>query len=86
MEQTLSPQSGIARPFLGQLHSNRLGRKFKVSSIRAVTHQQICGDQDPAGPRPELSHDDVSLLLLHVTMLGSLKLAFKKIKVHYPYF
>lgn len=37
------------------------------------THQQICGYEHSAGARPELSHDYVSLLLIHVSMLEDTK-------------
>lgn len=33
------------------------------------THQQISSNQDTAWSWPELSHDNISLLLIHVTML-----------------
>lgn len=32
-------------------------------------HQQVSSDQDTAGPRSELSHDNIPFLLVHVTML-----------------
>lgn len=35
------------------------------------THQQICSYEDSARARPKFSHDYVSLLLVHVSMLKS---------------
>jgi len=37
--------------------------------MRAHTNQEISGDQNPAGARAELFHDDVALLLLHIAVL-----------------
>ena len=36
---------------------------------RRGTYQQVCGDENSRGARPELSHNKITILLIHVTML-----------------
>lgn len=48
--------------------------------VEKNTHQQICSYEDSARARPKFSHDYVSLLLVHVSMLKSKEIYFIFIK------
>jgi len=41
----------------------------QMPHLPPTTYQKVCSDEDPRRTRPELSHDDVSVFLLHVSML-----------------
>ena len=44
-------------------------RGEKRREAKRVTYQQVCGDENSRGARPELSHNKITIFLIHVTML-----------------
>lgn len=49
-------------------------KQWVVNAISPIhirhTYQKISSDQNSAGARPELPHNHITLLLVHITMLG----------------
>lgn len=44
--------------------------------VRYCTYEQVSGDEDATGAGPELLHDQISVLLLHVAMLKGKKVSY----------
>ena len=52
-----------------------VGGQIVVNDQRYLLHvdaagEEISGDEDPGGPRPEFLHQDFALLLFHVSVLN----------------